>query len=64
MIADLSTRNAWRGLPDAVQTAADMLASASAEPGLQAELLAALKKILGPAAYAAVERRAAEIMAR
>ena len=37
MTPDFSTQAAWRGLPDPVETASDMLAEASADPALQAE---------------------------
>jgi hypothetical protein len=61
MTTDFSSKKAWRGLPDAVQTAADMLAEAHAQPELQAELRETLKSILTPVGYAAVVKRAAEL---
>ena len=61
MIADFCTRKAWRGLLRPIETAADMLAEAHAQPALQAELRETLKSILTPAALDAVVKRAGEI---
>jgi hypothetical protein len=64
MTTDFSGKRAWRGLPNPISTAADMLAQARGQPALSAELRKTLKSILTPAAFDAVVKRAAEIERR
>jgi hypothetical protein len=55
------SKKAWRGLPNPIETAADMLAEAHAQPALQSELRKTLRAIFTPAEFDAVVKRAAEI---